>query len=196
MQQGCLAKKIGVCWVLAVLSSVLLACGGAQLRGGAMPDWIVEGSGAFRDGGDQVFYGVGSVVGVGNAPLAWTSAENRARAEVGKVFETYTASLMKDYMASTTGAATVTVESPRAEEQHIEQSIKTFSQVTLSGVMIVDRWVDDDNETYYALARLDLEKFKDSLARARELNRGVVEYIRQNAERSFNDLAHEEAQRD
>lgn len=181
--------------VLALSSFFLLSCAGAQLRGGTPPDWVKEGSRAFGDGGEKVFYGVGAVVGVGNEPLAWTTAENRARAEVGKVFETYTASLMKDYMASTTGAPTVAADTPRAEEQHIEQAVKTFSAVTLSGVMIVDRWVDDDSDTYYALARLDLEEFKDSLAMVRDLNEDAKAFIRENADQSFDDMAREEAKR-
>jgi hypothetical protein len=181
---------------LLILPVVLLACAGAPLRGGKMPDWVKEGNGAFRDSGEKVFYGVGAVVGMKNEPLARTSSENRARAEVAKIFETYTASLMKDYMASTTGGAAITSQLPAVEEQHVEQTIKTFSAATLSGVMIADHWVDTENDTHYALARLDLEKFKQSVDRMQELNTQVRDFIRKNAERSFDDLAREEEKRD
>jgi hypothetical protein len=185
-------KRVQFFLNLLILPAILLACAGAPLRGGKMPDWVKEGNGAFRDAGEKVFYGVGAVVGIKNEPLARTSAENRARAEVAKIFETYTASLMKDYMASTTGGAAITAQSPAAEEQHVEQTIKTFSAATLSGVMIVDRWVDTGNDTHYALARLDLEKFKQSVDRMQELNAQVRDFIRKNADRSFDALAREE----
>ena len=188
-------KKNEILFALLILPVLLVACAGASLRGGKMPDWVKEGSGAFRDGGEKVFYGVGEVVGVKNEPLARSSAENRARAEVGKIFETYTASLMKDYMASTTGGAAVTAQSPALEEQHIEQTIKTFSAVTLSGVMIVDHWVDAKSDTQYALARLDLEKFKNSIDRMQELSSQVRDFIRKNADRNFEDLTREEEKR-
>ena len=61
-----------------------------------------KGAGAFLNKGDKAFYGVGAVSGVMNKPLARTTADNRARAEIAKVFETYSASLMRDYAASTT----------------------------------------------------------------------------------------------
>lgn len=157
------------------------------------PAWVEMGSGAFDDGGSKVFYGVGAVSGVKNKPLAKTASDNRARAEIAKTFETYSASLMRDYAASTTAGAAVDGSTDVAEEQHIEQSIKTFSAVTLSGVMIIDHWTDTTDGTVYALAKLDLEKFKNSLDKMNELNAGIKEYVRRNAERSFDKLAAEEA---
>jgi len=180
--------------VLVVLVvGVLAGCGGKQaLMPKETPAWVVKGSGAFKDSGDNVFYGVGAVTGINNKPLAVTTAENRARAEVAKVFETYSASLMKDYAASTTGGAAITSETPTSEEQHVEQTIKTFSAVTLSGVMIVDRWEDPNNATIYSLARLDLKKFEDQVKKMQELNANVKAYVKENAEKAFDDLATEE----
>lgn len=157
-----------------------------------VPAWVTKGSAAFNDSENRVFYGVGSVTGVKNKPIARTAAENRARAEVGKVFETYTASLMRDYMASTTGGAAVTGDTATSEEQHIEQAVKTFSAVTLSGVMIIDHWRDPADGTEYALAKLDLNNFKNSLDKAKELNSEVRDYVRKNAEKAFDKLEAEE----
>ncbi len=188
--------RTGASILLAVLLPIYFAgCAAPSLRGGKMPDWVREGSGAFSDSGKEVFYGVGAIVGVQNEPMARTAAENRARAEVGKIFETYTASLMKDYMASTAGGAAITAETPTSEEQHIEQSIKTFSSATLSGVVIVDHWIDVESATHYALARLDLESFKNSLERMQQLNSQTRQFIRENADRSFAEMAQEEERR-
>jgi hypothetical protein len=198
MKEGCVMaqlqklQKWNLILGLLIVPMMVWGCAGASLRGGKMPDWVKEGSGAFSDAGEKVFYGVGAIVGVKNEPLARTSAENRARAEVAKIFETYSASLMKDYMASTSGGPAITAQAAAVEEQHIEQTIKTFSAVTLSGVMIVDYWVDAVDDTHYALARLDLEKFKNSVNRMENLNAQTRDFIRQNADRNFGELAREE----
>lgn len=174
---------------------ILGSCAGKELMPTEMPAWVIKGSGAFKDGGKQAFYGVGAVTGVRNVALARTAAQNRARAEITKIFETYTASLMKDYAASTTGGAAVNPESATFEEQHIEQAVKTFSAATLSGVDIIDHWKDPQDGTLYALARLDIENFKNSLDKIKELNAAVRDFVRKNAEKSFDELAAEEEKR-
>ena len=179
--------------LVGVAVAALAGCASkAALMPKETPAWVIKGSGAFKDTGESVFYGVGAVIGVHNKPLAVTSAENRARAEVAKVFETYSASLMKDYAASTTGGAAITAETPTSEEQHIEQTIKTFSAVTLSGVMIVDRWEDPKDGTIYSLARLNLKDFEAQVKKMQELNTGVKAYVKENAKKAFDDLATEE----
>lgn len=155
------------------------------------PDWVSRGSGAFG-GEERVFYGVGSASGIRNQALARTTADNRARAEIAKVFETYSASLMKDYMASTTAGDM----SASSEEQHVEQAIKTFSAATLSGVQVVDHWVHPQDGTYYSLARLDLATFTDNLGKMKELNEKVRDYVRANAEKAHMELEKEEAKRE
>ncbi len=184
---------------LAIVAVSLGACGGnnqgnapKHLEGVEYPDWVTQGSGAFGGEEGRVFYGVGDVSGVKNPALARRAADNRARAEIQKIFDTYTATLMKDYMASTT-AGDMTASS---EEQHIEVAQKTFSAGTLSGVQIVNHWFHPDGQTVYALARLDLDNFKDSLDRMKELNSKVRDYVRKNAEKAHMDLEAEEAKRE
>lgn len=175
------------------------ACGGrdnggnapAHLEGVDYPEWVTKGSGAFDDEDDRVFHGVGLASGVRNQALANAAADNRARAEIAKIFETYSASLMKDYMSS----ATAGDFAASSEEQYIEQAIKTFSASTLSGVQIIDHWSHPDGSTVYALARLDLEKFTENLGKMNELNSQVRDYVKKNAERIHMDLEKEEEKR-
>ena len=172
--------------LVGVLSVGFAACGGekkegnapANMKGIEYPDWVMKGSGAFGGEAGKVFYGLGSVSGIKNHALARTAADNRARAEIAKTFEVYSASLMKDYMASTTAGDM----SASSEEQHVEQAIKTFSAQTLSGVQIVDHWYHPTDGTVFALARLDLDAFVDSLDKMKELNSKVRDYVRKNAE--------------
>ena len=163
----------------------------ANMQGIQFPDWVLKGSGAFPgDDGKQVFYGVGSVSGIKNHSLARSTADNRARAEIQKTFETYSASLMKDYMSST-AAGDMTASD---EQQFVESATKTFSAGTLSGVVIADHWYHPDG-TVYALAKLDLERFKDSVSKMKDLSAAVRDYVQQNAQRAFDGLDAEEAKR-
>ncbi|HNP61010.1 MAG TPA: hypothetical protein PKM72_09235, partial [Nitrospirales bacterium] len=136
-------------------------------------------------------YGVGAVVGVKNEPLAWETAENRARAELAKTFRTYTAYLMQDYAASTSGGNFT----KSTEEQNIERAVKTFSAVTLNGVRPIDRYKDDETSTYYVLTKLSFAEMKEALQQAQELDEEVRDFVRKNAEKAFKKLEEEEAKR-
>lgn len=188
-------KRLALVFALAPLAFV--ACGGEKKQEGQLsantasveyPEWVNKGSGAFG-GEKKVFYGVGSASGIRNASLARSTADNRARAEISKVFETYSASLMKDYSASITAGDF----SASSEEQMVTQAIKTFSAQTLNGVEIVDHWIHPQTGEIYALARLDIAGFMDQIDKAKELNAKVKEAVKRSAEKAFGDLEAEEA---
>jgi hypothetical protein len=176
---------------------MVTACGGQETVEGQLtpngpiveyPEWVNRGSGAF--GGDEkIFYGVGLASGIRNHSLARSTADNRARAEISKVFEIYSASLMKDYSASVTAGNF----EKSSEEQMVEQAIKTFSATTLNGVEIVDHWIHPTDGTMYALAKLDIAGFTEQINNAKELNSKVREMVQKSAEKAFNDLEAEEA---
>jgi hypothetical protein len=152
------------------------------------PDWVRKGSGAFGSDKGKVFYGVGAASGIQNPSLLRTTADNRARNDLAKIFQFYTASLMKDYM----GATTANKPGVSSEEQLIEQAMKTVSGMTLSGVEIVDHWQNPATAQFFSLARLDLSAFKDSLEKAKELDEKTKEYIRKNSDRLHEKLEKEE----
>ena len=175
-----------------------MSCGGGQKTNEGQitpngpvveyPEWVNKGSGAF--GGEKsVFYGVGSASGIKNHSLARSTADNRARAEISKVFSTYTASLMKDFQQSTTGGDMTASE----EMQMVTNAIKTFSANTLNGVEVVDHWIHPIDGTIFSLARLDMEGFASQIDRAKELSGKVKEAVKRAAEKSFADLEKEEA---
>jgi hypothetical protein len=175
----------------AVLGLGLVAgCGSQQtIDHPDEPEWVSKGGGAFTGEGGRKFFGVGAVSGVRNKALARSTADQRARADIARVFETYVAALMKDYARSTTAGDM----SATSEEQDVTQTIKTFSKTTLSGVQIVDHWRDPDDGTLYALAELDLEGFKGSAQKMQELNSKLRDFVRENAAKSFDELSAEEA---
>src|SRR5260370_3381767 len=152
------------------------------------PDWVNRGSGALGGDKGKVFYGVGIASGIRNAAMRRSTTDARARAEIAKILDTYVSVLNKDYMASTTAGDM----SASAEEQHVEQALKTYSQMELSGVQIIDHWVDIDG-TEYALASLDMDTCKNNLDKMKELNSKVRDAVRANADKAFDELNAEEA---
>lgn len=181
---------------IMILLLILTGCAGTKkgptpIQELKAPEWVKKGSGAFGGEKGKVFYGVGSSTGINNSSLLRTTADNRARNEVAKIFEVYTASLMKDYAASTTAGDF----SATSEEQHVEQAIKTVTAATLNGVEIVDHWQNPDTMELFSMARLDLESFKNNMDKMKELNAKVKEYVRKNAEKLHDQLEKEEEKR-
>jgi hypothetical protein len=169
---------------VVLLLFTMAACGGP-------PKWVHKGSGVYNEKDSKAFYGVGSVVGVRNEPLAWDTAENRARAEIAKTFETYTGYLMRDYAASTTAGDFTR----NTEEQNVERAVKTVTTATLSGVRPIERYKDEKTNTYYVLTKLSLEDMKNNLEQAKELNAQVRDFVRKNADKMFDRLEKEEDKR-
>ena len=153
------------------------------------PEWVNKGSGAFKDSGNgNVFYGVGSVSGVRNRSLAVEAADAKARAEVAKIMDTYVASLIKSYAASTTAGDMA----KSSEEQHIESTLKAFTKFTLHGADIVDHYKDTDG-TIFSLCKLDMSAIKKSLEESKDLDAKVRDYVRANADKAHDELQAEEA---
>jgi hypothetical protein len=185
----------------ALTLAILLAagCGGPPGAGdptmGVNPDgtpsWINRGSGAYEGQYGKAFYGVGILAGVENPGLARQAVDNRARAEIAKIFDLYVAAMMKDYQRSTTAGDFAA----SAEEQDIVSAQKTITEVTLRGVEVRDHWCDPQNGTLYALAILDLDNINRSLDQAKGLSQALRDHVRANARRAFDDLDRELAKR-
>ncbi|MEW6096621.1 MAG: hypothetical protein AB1567_08860 [bacterium] len=141
------------------------------------PDWVRKGAGAFKEK-DKVFYGQGMATAkIKDKALRQESADNRARADLQRVFDTYTAYLMKDYAGM--------------DGQLIERACKTFSAGHISGAQIVDRWTERDG-TIHSLIKLDLATFKEAMELAKELSDTAREHIQKKADAMFDELQREE----
>lgn len=159
------------------------------------PAWIVRGSGVAAEGGRRAFEGVGSVSGVRTKSLAETAAANRARAEVTRVFESYAAGLMRDYVAAVGAAEAIGSNTATTEPQYIAEAVQAVSAATLPGTTIADRWIDPHDGTVYALARLDLERFPQGLDKTKELSAEAKAFAKENAAKAFDALVEEQAKR-
>ncbi len=194
--------------VSLLMACVLCACAHREqgsapttLKGLEHPAWVSRGSGAFEDDSRRTFYGVGSVHGIRNPSLARSTADNRARAEIAKIFSAYSSVLMRDYSLSTRSsqlgggtAATLPTKADAGvhEEQNVEEAIKTFAAASLPGVQISDHWYHPTDGSVYSLARLDLEAIGDSLERIRELSPQLRDFVRAHAADAHRALEAEE----
>ena len=186
------AAKLGSV-VFAAALTVVMGCAGSQKASpiaSNAPEWVNKGSGAFKDAaGGAVFYGVGIAQGIRNRALAVTASDDRGRAEIAKIMNSYVVVLTKDYMASITAGDM----SKSSEEQMVSQTMKNFAKFTLHGAMPVDHWKDPTDGTLFALVKLDMAAVKKSLDESKELDAKVRDYVKANAEKAFDELAAEEA---
>ena len=154
------------------------------------PAWVLSGGGAFTDKQGKAFYGVGSATGIKNFSLQRQVADDRARADLAKVFKFYTQSLTKDYQAHTTAGNFAS----SAEEQNSEVAIKVVVASTLRGVIIIDHFEIPARRELLSLARLDYDAFKQNLQEAKEFKQlpsKVREDIKERA-----DTLHKELEKD
>jgi phage host-nuclease inhibitor protein Gam len=170
-------------WVLlAILFVVTAGCAAGPTR----PDWIMKGSGAF--GKDKkTLYGVGIAENIKSEALRRTTADNRAIAEISKQLSTMSTSLMRDYMSSTSA----TEQEKTSGEQYVENTVKTFSSNTMSGVKIIDRW--DNGKVTYSLAALNIDELKAMTDQVNQLSSQVRDYIKANADKAIDKLETEQA---
>ena len=128
------------------------------------PKWVLVGGGAFTDDKGKAFYGVGSATGIKNYSLQRQIADDRARADLAKVFEYYVETLTKDYQAHTTAGSFAT----SSEEQNAEAAVKVVVSSTLRGVTIIDHFEIPERRELISLARLDYDAFKQNVTQAEE----------------------------
>jgi hypothetical protein len=131
------------------------------------PAWVLVGGGAFTDEKGKAFYGVGSATGIKNFSLQRQVADDRARADLAKVFDYYVETLTKDYQAHTTAGSFDT----STEEQNSEAAVKVVVSQTLRGVMIIDHFEVIERQEMISLARLDYDAFKRNVVQAEEFKR-------------------------
>ena len=150
------------------------------------PKWVLTGGGAFTDSEGKAFYGVGSATGIKNYSLQRQIADDRARADLAKVFEYYVETLTKDYQAHTTAGSFAT----SSEEQNAEAAVKVVVSSTLRGVTIIDHFEIPARRELISLARLDYNAFKQNVTQAEEFKQLPVKVREDIKDRA--DALHEE----
>ncbi len=172
--------------VCALLTLPLACASGSASRGNRLvpspdaPEWVHKTS--YVDG--RSMFAVGASAGVRNVGLARSRAGNRARNELAKLVEVYSASLMKDYSSSLS-----TGDLSESEEQQLVESVtKTFTSQLLTGVEITRFYADDNQGVLYALAELNLDRQAAIAAAKTRMGPGLKKWVEQNGENVLNGL--------
>lgn len=175
----------------AALAVALAACGGGKtivesdlgIKGA--PDWVNKGTAVLNDKDGRLFHGVGSSPTLGDEALQRSTADDRARAEVGRMLSTYLDVVGNDYVAATgTG-------SNASADQAVSRQIKAVTKVNLAGSKIIGRWKDPKTNMIYSIAELDLKQVKSTLENANSMNEDLRRYVGRNAENIFDKVSKE-----
>ncbi len=179
----------------ALLTLALAACGGGKtivesdlgIKGA--PDWVNKGTATLNDRDGRLFHGVGSAPPMGDDSLQRSTADDRARAEVARIFSTYMDVVSNDYAAAT-GSGT-----KADSDQSVSRQVKAITRVNLAGAKIIGRWKEKKSGAVYSLAELDLKHVKDTVQSTRDMNEDLRRYIQRNADNIFDKVATKEGGR-
>lgn len=145
------------------------------------PKWVSRGSGVFKDKGEGVVFGVASAATA-------EAADAAARAELGKVSESFTPSLTKDYMTAALAAGVYPQSEAADQEQHMGQTIKNLMKFSRNAATVAERWTDAGG-THYALCRLDAAGVLATIEDSRELDPKALHYVRDHVKDAFAERA-------
>lgn len=182
-------------FTLIAATLTLAACGGGKtvvesdlgIKGA--PDWVNKGTATLNDRDGRLFHGVGSAPSMGDDSLQRSTADDRARAEVARVFSTYMDVVSSDYAAATGSG------SKADADQSVSRQVKAVTKVNLAGAKIIGRWKDARTSTVYSLAELDLKHVKETVQNTQEMNEDLRRYIQRNADNIFDKLSTKEGGR-
>jgi hypothetical protein len=151
------------------------------------PFWISYSSGAYQ-AETLLFYGVGTAKEITNKALLKQAAYNRARSNLYQVIQTFVAMLMNSYVKE--------MEQKKRdfsmEEQHIGLLLKSMINVAdLKNIRQGSYWIDQANNTGYALVSFTLEEYVKRLAAAKELSPELRSFVLDHAKQIFLELTNE-----
>lgn len=175
-------------FVIAGLFFGLAACAGqtrleSNLGIKGAPDWVNKGTAFVNNKDGRLFHGVGSAAPMGDPALQRATADNRARAEVARIFSTFMDVVSNDYQSAAKSG-----DSQVAEEA-VSHQIKALTKVNLAGARIVAHWQDKRTRTLWSIAELDIKQVKGTTAATNEMNDNMRRYIQGNVENIFDRIA-------
>jgi len=187
-------KSFAVLWKILCLMTVswfLLACASSETLDQAtdasgVPVWVNQGSNILTSKEGRRFRGVGSAPALGDFPLQTSTAENRARHEITRIVASYIEIVSRDYIASGDAAEA------GFTGQTVAKQMDQLSSIDLKGVEVVGHWQDTDSKVIYAVAAVDMQKVKDVIKNAPELNPGLREFISSEGDSIFDRISNSE----
>lgn len=118
------------------------------------PEWISKEA-FYHDRKAKAFFGVGSVSGVANAPLAIDTAERRARWELRRGIMQYLNSLLERFEALPAEGW--------IDREHVRVRFETLAAAIVSSARLLDPYVDSPTHSYYASAKITADDIESML---------------------------------
>jgi hypothetical protein len=181
--------KKSIITIVTLIVSVMLLIGcssktsvESDLNISGAPDWVNEGNQMLGDEDGRLFHGIGSAPSMGDFSLQKNTADDRARAEVARIFNSYLSIASNDYSASANQG------NQQVNEQAVSRQIDNMTQINLSGVKIIARWQDDDTNSIWSLAELDLDHVQQTLDKAKAMSPTLREFIAKQGNSIFDRL--------
>jgi len=176
--------------ILTTAVAMLAACSGqtqleSDLRIKGAPDWVNKGTSYVNDKDGRLFHGVGSASPMGEVTLQHATADDRARAELARIFSSYLDVVSSDYQSAARSGDV------KVSEEAVSRQIKNLSKVNLAGAKIVARWLDKKTSIVYAIAELNMKQVKSIVSAAQDMNGDVRHYVESNADNIFDRLTKE-----
>ncbi len=146
------------------------------------PDWVNEGNQMLNDEDGRLFHGIGSALPMGDRSLQINTADDRARAEVARVFSSYLTVASKDYSAASGQG------DDQESEQSVSRQIDNLTQINLTGAKIIGRWQDENTGSIWSLGELDLRRVQQTLDKAQEMSPALLEFLAKQGNSIFDRL--------
>lgn len=179
------AKSLGLISAL-VLTSALLACSSNQLDGDlgikGAPDWVNKGTQVLNDKGGRLIHGVAEAPSMNDPSLQTSVADDRARAEIARVLNSFMHVVSQDYSASA-GAG-----QDQQSEQSMSRQIQNITEQNVSGARILTHWPNPKDGSLWSVAELDLNQVKDLVTNSKDMNSAFRDYFNANADNIFDNM--------
>ena len=183
MKSAGILARVGL---VLLMASTLTACSNSQLKGDlgmkGAPDWVNEGTQVVNDKDGRLIHGVGMAPNMNDFSLQKSTSEDRARAEVARVLNSFMHVATQDYTSSS-GAG-----QDEQTAQTISRQIQNITDQNLSGVRIIRNWKNEKDGSLWSIAELDLKQVKDMVANSKDMNSGFRDYFGAHADNIFESM--------
>jgi len=172
-------------WGAVVGLMVIAACSSSNVT---RPAWVDKPGGIYSGDRGKAFYAAGVASNIQNVASRRTIAETDARTKLARVFQTHIKDLVKKaWLYRSEGGVEVRI----SEEEFASEATKGFTDMKLTGSIILEYYYDSEEKTQYAYATLDVQGFRDELSRMKALSAEAKDIIERNAQKLFDELEEE-----
>jgi hypothetical protein len=165
---------------------LLSACSSNQLQGDlgikGAPDWVNKGTQVTDDKGGHLIHGVAMAQPMNDQSLQTSVADDRARAEVARVLNSFMHVVSQDFSSSSGSGQ------DQMSAQSVSRQIQSITDQNLSGVRILTHWPNPKDGSIWAIAQLDLNQVKDSVANSKDMNSAFRDYFSAHADNIFDSM--------